>query len=109
LVSFTISSLFSTSFTAISCAFRPIFGLIFLFKYRPGEETTGKLDPNNKDVYFSQQVINNACATQAIVNLLLNLDQDQVKLGPVLENFQKFTKELDPQVKNVLLICLIPV
>lgn len=72
-----------------------------MFKYRPGEETTGKLDPNNKDVYFSQQVINNACATQAIVNLLLNLDQNQVKLGTVLDNFHGFSKELDPQVDNL--------
>lgn len=37
--------------------FKPIYGLIFLFKYRPGEESDGKLDFNNKDVYFSQQVI----------------------------------------------------
>ncbi|KAI6191759.1 Ubiquitin carboxyl-terminal hydrolase [Aphelenchoides bicaudatus] len=83
--------------------FKPIYGLIFLFKYRPGEETTGKLDPNNKDVYFSQQVINNACATQAIVNLLLNLNQEQVTLGNVLENFQSFSKELDPQSRGLCL------
>lgn len=78
--------------------FRPIFGLIFLFKYRPGEEISGKYDANNKDVYFSQQVISNACATQAIVNLLLNLDQNEVKLGPVLENFLSFSKDMDPSV-----------
>jgi ubiquitin carboxyl-terminal hydrolase L5 len=77
--------------------FRPIYGLIFLFKYRSGEEISGKLDYTNKNIYFSQQVISNACATQAIVNLLLNLDS--VPLGSMLDNFRSFSKELDPPVR----------
>lgn len=79
--------------------FKPIYGLIFLFKYRPGEEISGKFDTTSNDVYFSQQVISNACATQAIVNLLLNLDQTQVKLGSTLEEFSNFTKQMDPSVR----------
>jgi ubiquitin carboxyl-terminal hydrolase L5 len=78
--------------------FKPIYGLIFLFKYRPGEEISGKFDTTSNDVYFSQQVISNACATQAIVNLLLNLDHSEVKLGPILDNFYSFSKEMDPSV-----------
>ncbi|KAI6173528.1 Ubiquitin carboxyl-terminal hydrolase [Aphelenchoides besseyi] len=83
--------------------FQPVYGLIFLFKYRPDEEPYGKLVPDNKDIYFAQQVINNACATQAIVNLLLNLDQEKVSLGPILENFRSFSLEMDPSSRGLCL------
>lgn len=48
-------------------------------------------------------VLGNACATQAIVNLLLNLDSSQVTLGSVLDNFHSFSKELDPQTRGLCL------
>ncbi|KAI6244182.1 Ubiquitin carboxyl-terminal hydrolase [Aphelenchoides fujianensis] len=83
--------------------FKPVYGLIFLFKYRPGEEHGGKLVENGKDVYFAQQVINNACATQAIVNLLLNLDRSKITLGPILENFRAFSEDLDPASRGLCL------
>jgi ubiquitin carboxyl-terminal hydrolase L5 len=97
-----VEELYCLDFDQLS-DFKPIYGLIFLFKYRPGEELSGKLDFDNKDVYFSQQVISNACATQAIVNLLLNLDQSQVKLGETLDQFRNFSQELDPPSRGLCL------
>lgn len=45
------------------------------------------------------QVIQNACATQAIINLLLNASPDSgFTLGPILEEFKNFTATFDPMV-----------
>ena len=85
-------------------AYRPIYGLIFLFKYRPGEESSGQFTESS-DIYFAQQVINNACATQAIINLLFNLDNNEVTLGEMLENFRSFSKDMDPAVR--FFVCLL--
>jgi ubiquitin carboxyl-terminal hydrolase L5 len=49
-------------------------------------------------VFFTQQVISNACASQAIINLLLNTHSEAVQLGPVLGNFKEFTAGFDPMV-----------
>jgi len=83
---------------------KPVHGLIFLFKWRPGDEPSGKLDVENKNnIFFAQQVISNACATQAIVNLLLNVKSDDIKLGPVLEEFKNFTSDFDPTNRGLCL------
>uniref|UniRef100_A0AC34QUL2 Ubiquitin carboxyl-terminal hydrolase n=1 Tax=Panagrolaimus sp. JU765 TaxID=591449 RepID=A0AC34QUL2_9BILA len=83
---------------------KPVHGLIFLFKWRPGDEPSGKLDVENKNnIFFAQQVINNACATQAIVNLLLNIQNEDIKLGKVLEDFKEFTAGFDPTNRGLCL------
>ena len=49
-------------------ACRPVYGLIFLFKYvgHGGEVAAppGAGPVDGADVFFAQQIINNACATQ---------------------------------------------
>ncbi|KAK6026121.1 ubiquitin carboxyl-terminal hydrolase, family 1 [Ostertagia ostertagi] len=85
-----------------TAAYNPIYGLIFLFKWRPGEEPIGEpVDTNN--VFFAQQVITNACATQAIINLLMNVNDPKVKLGPVLEEYRDFAKQIDPASRGLVL------
>lgn len=81
---------------------KPIYGLIFLFKWRPGEELEGTPAPD-PNIYFAQQVITNACASQAIINLLLNLSNSDVKLGTTLENFKGFTSGFDPSLRGLTL------
>lgn len=73
---------------------RPIYGLVFLFKWLPGAKDT-RVTCSPDDVYFAQQVVTNACATQAILSILMN---SSIELGPVLSEFKSITAEFSPEV-----------
>ena len=81
----------------------PIYGLIFLFKYRGddgGEVCAIDAEAESKGVFFARQMIQNACATQAVLSVLLNAD-DKLELGETLSAFKEFTSEFDAETKGL--------
>uniref|UniRef100_A0A8C9M1M8 Ubiquitin carboxyl-terminal hydrolase n=1 Tax=Piliocolobus tephrosceles TaxID=591936 RepID=A0A8C9M1M8_9PRIM len=83
----------------------PVHGLIFLFKWQPGEEPAGSVvqDSRLDTIFFAKQVINNACATQAIVSVLLNCTHQDVHLGETLSEFKEFSQSFDAAMKGLAL------
>eukprot|EP01071_Lankesteria_metandrocarpae_P006541 Lankesteria_metandrocarpae@DN4394_c0_g1_i1.p1 len=81
-----------------------ILGFVFLFKWekggnppRPSTGTDADISGQTKQpVFFAQQLVPNACATYAILNILLNSKPSaDPRLGDSLENFKTFSQELD--------------
>ena len=52
----------------------------------------GLTNEENPGVYFARQTVQNACATQAIIGILLN--HEELKLGDTLQSFKEFTSTL---------------
>lgn len=86
-----------------------IYGLIFLFQWQSKHEadtTSGtKKEPLTEEqipesLFFAHQVTTNACATQAILSVVLN-HGDSIDLGPTLKEFQDFTASFPPSLKGV--------
>ncbi|MEQ2292237.1 ubiquitin carboxyl-terminal hydrolase [Ameca splendens] len=81
---------------------KPVHGLIFLFKWQPGEEPAGSIvqDSRLDHIFFAKQVINNACATQAIISVLLNCSHPDMLLGDTLTEFREFSLSFDGAVRK---------
>ena len=78
-----------------------MYGLIFLFKYIPNSGYNPNILTNyDEDLYFAKQVIINACATQAILAILMN-NEGNIELGPDLLELKNFTKLMDPYMKGL--------
>ena len=79
----------------------PVYGLIFLFKYL---QNSG-YKPNvlsfwDPDLYFAKQEVQNACATQAILGILLN-NEDKLDIGLTLKELKSFSKDMDPTTRGL--------
>ncbi|CAF0759508.1 unnamed protein product [Brachionus calyciflorus] len=84
---------------------KPIHGLIFLFKWIGNSEIDGSYvkDSRLDDIVFVRQVIENACATQAIISVLLNCNHEDINLGNNLTEFKQFVANFDPDTKGLAL------
>ena len=78
-----------------------IYGLVLLFKWKPGKEEAANTQPDSQ-VYFAQQIVQNACATQAIINILLN-HPEEITLGAELTNFLEFTQQMDARTRGEMI------
>jgi len=79
------------------------YGLIFLYKWHPESvpppNVVTDVDILN-EIFFAQQVITNACATQAILNILFNLG-DEIQLGKTLLELKNFCSSFDSHMKGL--------
>lgn len=78
-----------------------VYGIILLFKYKP-LPPNGNVESDSHSVFFAKQVISNACATQAILNTVLNFPKD-ITIGDELKNFSEFVADMDPQTRGEML------
>ncbi len=56
-------------------------------------------DSRNEEIVFVKQVIENACATQAILGVLLNCEHTDIDIGTNLKDFKSFVSCFDPDVR----------
>lgn len=84
---------------------KPIHGLIFLFKWIGNTDIDGEFvkDSRVDEICFVKQVIENACATQAILSVLLNCEHDDIDIGANLNDFKSFVSCFDPDTKGLAL------
>ena len=89
-----------------------VYGFVFLFRYVLGDrrarkaardlvtEDTYVFDTDMvNDMFFAHQIINNSCATHALLSVLLNCED--VDLGPNLTRLKNFSKGLNPESKGL--------
>lgn len=99
------SFFFLVNFNSFASKTKLIVGLVFLFKWTPELESSdnrGILDENecnSSGLFFAKQEVTNACATQAILSILLN--SEDIEIGDTLNEFKAFTAEFPADLKGI--------
>uniref|UniRef100_A0A7S1YJP4 Ubiquitin carboxyl-terminal hydrolase n=1 Tax=Grammatophora oceanica TaxID=210454 RepID=A0A7S1YJP4_9STRA len=87
----------------------PIYGFIFLFQWKNDKGgNTGQTkkpalteDQSPPGLFFAKQVTTNACATQALLSVVMNsTSSDTLELGKVLTEMKTFTASFPPDLKG---------
>ncbi|KAJ7350331.1 ubiquitin carboxyl-terminal hydrolase [Mycena albidolilacea] len=85
-------------------ALQPLHALIFLFKWvsTSGDTSTASGEYDREfPGFFAHQVVNNACATLAVLNALGNIPS--LTTGPQLADLNAFTTGMDPQMRGMVI------
>ncbi|TVY43866.1 Ubiquitin carboxyl-terminal hydrolase isozyme L5 [Lachnellula occidentalis] len=79
---------------------QPIYGFIFLFRYRDEDDEIEAEDPPKcpRHVWFANQTTSNACATVALLNIVMNVPE--INLGEALASFKQNTQGLKPAYRG---------
>lgn len=79
---------------------KPVYGMIFLYKYleEEEEEEDEEIPKCPKHVWFANQTIDNACATIALLNIVMNVEE--IDLGDGLATFKSYTQNLKPAYRG---------
>lgn len=76
---------------------RPVYGFIFLFKWRE-DDPDKQAQRCPEGVWFANQTVNNACASVALLNIVNNVAD--IELGDNLQAFKDFTKDFTPALRG---------
>ncbi|KAJ1340377.1 hypothetical protein BSLG_005019 [Batrachochytrium salamandrivorans] len=86
-------------------AFEPIHGLIFLFEWYEEDTKQSKVAAQSggipANIFFINQVVPNACATQALLSIALN--SPGIELDPSLVEFKQFCSGMSPAMRGLAL------
>ncbi|KAK4156814.1 hypothetical protein C8A00DRAFT_40720 [Chaetomidium leptoderma] len=74
----------------------PVYGLVFLYEY-VSEESVEAAE-TTRDVWFANQTTQNACATIALLNIIMNAEG--LGLGEKLRQFKQESKDLSPPLRG---------
>ncbi|KAK0447444.1 ubiquitin C-terminal hydrolase [Desarmillaria tabescens] len=76
------------------------YGLVFCFRWRKDTHRPADFkDPAAEHVWFANQLSDDACASQALLNILFNCAS--VDIGTELREFKEHTKEMSPEMKGL--------
>ncbi|KAL8973274.1 MAG: hypothetical protein Q9183_000074 [Haloplaca sp. 2 TL-2023] len=76
---------------------QPVFGLIFLFKWR-AEDPDHQESTCPDNIWFANQTVKDACASVALLNIVNNVPG--LQLGEHLEHFKSFTADFTPHLRG---------
>ena len=96
-----VDDLYSLDSAALS-EFQPIHALVFLFKWVGGSEGPSSGGQYDADFpgFFAHQVVNNACATLAVMNAIGNIPD--LPKSEQLNDLINFTVGMDPQTRGMV-------
>ncbi|EKD15117.1 uncharacterized protein L3040_003681 [Drepanopeziza brunnea f. sp. 'multigermtubi'] len=78
---------------------KPVYGLVFLFRYHDDDaEEQEDVEKCPQRVWFANQTTNNACATIALLNIVMNIPG--LDLGDKLGAFKESTQDLKPPYRG---------
>ncbi|KAL2194540.1 ubiquitin thiolesterase-like protein [Corynascus similis CBS 632.67] len=77
----------------------PVHGLVFLYEYVADEGI--KTTESCRNVWFANQTTQNACATIALLNIIMNAEK--LSLGGKLRKFKEESKDLSPPLRGHLI------
>ena len=87
----------------------PIYGLVFCFLWRKDNDVLPKKKPDGSEdgeddsakLWFANQLSDDACASMAILNVLLNVEEGEVDVGERLREFRNETERMSSPVRRV--------
>ncbi|KAH8791490.1 hypothetical protein BGZ57DRAFT_784675 [Hyaloscypha finlandica] len=94
-----IQEIFGLDDDSLLFLLKPVYGLIFLFKYRDNDADEDENAPKcPKHVWFANQTTSNACATVSLLNIVMNTPE--IDLGDALTAFKESTRLLKPPYRG---------
>ncbi|KAI1631131.1 cysteine proteinase [Biscogniauxia mediterranea] len=91
---FKVQEVFGLDESTLDDLPKPVHGLIFLYQYTDADGSHGTRQDCPDNLWFGNQTTANACATVALMNILMNAQG--VEFGPELQQFKEATKSLPP-------------